>query len=83
MGKQRWWLGIWLAITVLWVLYWSGLGLALGMAGIQEMIAGLPGPVLFCALCLSVPAALYLAGHLIAGLGCRAWQTSTGSTQRP
>lgn len=82
MGKQRWWLGTWLAVTVLWVLYWSGLGLALGMQGIQEMIAALPGPVLFSALCLSVPATLYLAGHVLANLGCRACHSSASGSTR-
>ena len=81
MAKRRLWMGTWIAITLLWVLYWSRLGLALGLEGLREMITVLPGPLLFAALCLSVPATLYLLGHLLATLsGCRACQGGTTGT---
>lgn len=69
MNDKKMWLSAWGAISVLWILYWIGMSLALGTEALQEMIAGLAPPLLIGGLIVSVPATLYLAGTLV---GCLA-----------
>lgn len=68
MNDKRFWLSTWAAVSALWVLYWIGMSLALGVGAIRDMIAELTWPLLVGGLVVSVPATLYLAGTLVACL---------------
>lgn len=65
MKDNRLWLVAWAAVSALWVMYWIGMTMALGVEGIHELIAGLGWPLLVGALYLTVPAFLYLAGSML------------------
>ena len=67
--NKRLWLSTWAAVSALWVLYWTGMSLALGVEAIRDMIAEMAWPVLVGGLIVSVPATLHLAGSLAACLG--------------
>ena len=67
--KRSWFIG-WATVSARWVLYWVGMTLALGVEGLHEMIAGLNGTLLVGALCLIVPACLYVAGTAVACFTC-------------
>ncbi len=64
MNDKRMWLVAWAAASGLWILYWTGMSMALGVETLRDMIAGLGWPLLISGLCLSAPAALYLVGAL-------------------
>ncbi len=70
MSHKRLWLSTWAAVSVLWVMYWIGMSLALGVETIREMIANLGWPLLVGALTLSIPATLYLIGSMVACIAC-------------
>lgn len=64
MNDKRLWFIAWIAVSGLWILYWAGMSMALGVEALRDMIAGLAWPLLIGGLCLSVPAGLYLVGAL-------------------
>lgn len=69
--NKRLWLSTWAAVSALWVLYWIGMSLALGVEALRDMVAELNWPLLVGGLIVSVPSVLYLAGTLVACLGQR------------
>ena len=66
MKKKQQWLIAWAAASMLWVLYWIGMTLALGVDAIREMVAEMSWPFLAGALYVSIPLVLYAIGSLIA-----------------
>lgn len=64
MKDRKTWLTAWIAVSVLWALYWLGMSMALGGETMRDMLTGLPWPVLMGGLVVSVPATLYFAGAL-------------------
>lgn len=64
MNDKRMWSIAWAAVSVLWLLYWVAMSLALGLEAMRDMIAELPGPLLLGMLMLSVPAGLALGAKL-------------------
>jgi hypothetical protein len=68
MNDKRLWLVAWAAVSGLWILYWGGMSIALGVEALRDMIAELGWPLLIGGLCLSVPAGLYLVGAIVCGI---------------
>lgn len=66
MNDKRLWTVAWAAVSILWLLYWIAMSMALGVEALRDMIAGLGWPVLVGGLLLSVPAGLCLIGSLVA-----------------
>lgn len=66
MKSKQQWIVAWVAVSVLWVLYWIGMTLALGVDAIRDMVADMSWPFLAGALYASIPLALYAIGSLIA-----------------
>ena len=66
MKSKQQWLIAWAAASMLWVLYWIGMTLALGVDAIREMVAEMSWPYLVGALYASIPLGLYAIGSLIA-----------------
>ncbi len=52
----------WIAVSVLWVLYWAGMTASLGVEAIGDLVASASRPLLVAALCLSVPVLLMFFG---------------------
>jgi len=66
MSGKRQWFGTWAAVSALWVIYWSGMTLALGVEAIRDLVAEMAWPLLVGALYLSLPVGLYAIGVLVA-----------------
>ena len=66
MNSKRQWFGAWAAVSALWVIYWLGLTLALGVEEIRDVVAEMGWPLLVGALYVSVPIGLYAIGVLAA-----------------
>ena len=77
MGSNRAWFWAWAAISVLWVLYWIGMSMAIGVEAIHEMVAEMGSALLVGALYVSLPACLYTAGSLVGCIarGCKSEKT--------
>ena len=70
MNDKRLWPIAWAAISALWMLYWIGMSLALGVEAIRDMIAEQGWPLLVGGLVFSVPAGLGLVGALVGRMAC-------------
>jgi len=68
--KRLWWV-TWAAVSGLWMLYWTGMSMALGVESVRDMIIEWSWPLLVGALVLSVPAGLCLLGTLVSCLASR------------
>lgn len=55
----------WIAVSVLWVLYWIAMSASLGVEAIGDLVASASRPLLLAALCLSVPAGLIFLGVVV------------------
>ena len=58
----------WVAVSVLWVLYWAGMTASLGIEAIGELVASASRPLLVAALCVSVPVGLFFVGMAVVWL---------------
>ena len=56
----------WIVVSVLWVLYWVAMSASLGVEAIGDLVAAASRPLLFGALCLSVPVGLFFIGGVVA-----------------
>jgi hypothetical protein len=56
----------WIAVSVLWLLYWAGMTASLGVEAIGDLVAASSRSLLAAALCLSVPAGLLCIGVAVA-----------------
>lgn len=55
----------WVAVSVLWLLYWAAMTASLGVEAIGDLVASASRPLLVAALCLSVPVALMFIGVVV------------------
>jgi hypothetical protein len=72
MRSRRGWIGLWAAVSALWILYWFGLTASLGAEAIRDLVGELPAQVVVGALCLFLPVGLFAAGSLVAWINSRA-----------
>ena len=68
MNSKRQWIAAWVAASVIWLIYWVGMTLMLGLEAIREVVADLGAPLLVGALYVSLPVCLYALGALIASI---------------
>ncbi|MCX7151500.1 MAG: hypothetical protein NT115_02965 [Proteobacteria bacterium] len=52
----------WVAVSVLWLLYWLAMTTTLGVEAIGELVASMNHGMLVAALCVSVPVTLFFIG---------------------
>ena len=52
----------WVAVSVLWLLYWLAMTTTLGVEAIGELVASMNHGLLVAGLCLSVPVTLFFLG---------------------
>lgn len=55
----------WVAVSVLWLLYWLAMTATLGVEAIGELVASMNHALLVAALCLSVPVGLFFVGMVV------------------
>ena len=55
----------WIAVSVLWLLYWVAMTTSLGVEAIGDLVASASRPLLVAALCLSVPVGLIFLGVVV------------------
>jgi len=58
----------WIAVSVLWVLYWIAMTASLGVEAIGELVVSAGHPLLVGALCVSLPIGLFFIGMTAAWL---------------
>jgi hypothetical protein len=66
MRSRRAWIGLWAAVSGLWIMYWIGLTASMGAEAIRDLVTQLPALVMVGALCLFLPVGLYAIGNLVA-----------------
>jgi hypothetical protein len=67
----------WIAVSVLWILYWAAMTASLGVEAIGDLVAAASRPLLVAALCASVPVTLLFIGVAVS------WIKRAGGAGRP